>query len=549
MTPTAVSIDQNCHPLWDVVPKLHALCAKGYRVRHLIEDVDMAFSAPGAQVDTPDLRLSLERYHHSGGTDWGAALFYSEFLGRVPVDIRTWEPLTGMSTSALAKRLGRSVDDLYDAFSPGDNWQLIGSSYVADRRHHRTIADLPVAEVEDFCRRLVRLAKADTLRRFADAAAQQRAVQWFTAEQDRLERLLERHADARLVDVYRHWLASWVDEHVQLDWSSTLFATGGDAQRTALLDYFVCDYAEATRLYNEALAETDSELRPLDVEAGELPLFAVFTHRGHQVRSGVALAGGKLHIGDRSFPLADGRLPVSRLRQEGVVALAGKAVLLTIQARLGADGAPLALPYRGSLYMPASHRLGEKLLARRGVSSVADELLPERLAPVLRVRLRLLDRLGELETPVRLPEHLAQWFGQDAVPAAGLAAHWRDAADEARSRLDAFRSEDGRCAWQREACGEIVEDIASLDTLRRRLAQEDPKQPRIREVSHQITSLEAKLTERTLRRIDADTQLAELDYWDSRGAILPWCVALGGEAFYRRLVEQAEIYTETSQPH
>ncbi len=71
------SIDQNCHPLWDVVPKLHALTAKGFPVHHFIEDIDVAFTAVGGQLGDTQLRFAPERFHGSGGSDWGAAVFYS----------------------------------------------------------------------------------------------------------------------------------------------------------------------------------------------------------------------------------------------------------------------------------------------------------------------------------------------------------------------------------------------------------------------------------------------------------------------------------------
>ena len=62
------SIDQNCHPLWDVVPKLQALAEQGRAVTHFIEDVDMAYTAIGAAAgDRP--RLAPERFHRSGGAD------------------------------------------------------------------------------------------------------------------------------------------------------------------------------------------------------------------------------------------------------------------------------------------------------------------------------------------------------------------------------------------------------------------------------------------------------------------------------------------------
>ena len=58
--------------------------------------------------------------------------------------------------------------------------------------------------------------------------------------------------------------------------------------------------------------------------------------------------------------------------------------------------------------------------------------------------------------------------------------------------------------------------------------------------------VQAELLDRTIRQIDRDTQVAELDYYDSRGAILPWCIALGGETFYNEVIARAEISEEHS---
>ena len=94
------SIDQNSHSLWDALPKVQALAAAGHAVTHFIEDIDVAFTSMGAEVDASPLRLVRERFHRSGGADWGAALFYSEFLGRQAVEVRQWEPYTGQKTAA-----------------------------------------------------------------------------------------------------------------------------------------------------------------------------------------------------------------------------------------------------------------------------------------------------------------------------------------------------------------------------------------------------------------------------------------------------------------
>ncbi|MDK1032299.1 MAG: hypothetical protein QGD94_09860, partial [Planctomycetia bacterium] len=204
-----LSIDQNCHSLWDVIPKLTALHRRGYRVRHFIEDVDVAFTSLGSGVEGSPLRLMRERFHRSGGQDWGAALFYSEFLGKMPVEIRNWEAFTGIKTNVLARRLGRSLDDLYDEFSPGDNWQLIGPSYVGDRQHHRLVADLGVGETAEFLWQVMAKARADMLRAFPEGASQQRLIEWFESEEARLRRLLDAAAGGRLVELYRDWLGEY----------------------------------------------------------------------------------------------------------------------------------------------------------------------------------------------------------------------------------------------------------------------------------------------------------------------------------------------------
>ncbi len=66
------TIDQNCHSLWDVVPKVQALASGGRRVRHFVEDVDVAFTALGAHAGDWGLQLARERFHRSGGAGRGA---------------------------------------------------------------------------------------------------------------------------------------------------------------------------------------------------------------------------------------------------------------------------------------------------------------------------------------------------------------------------------------------------------------------------------------------------------------------------------------------
>ncbi|NQT88157.1 hypothetical protein HQ560_15425 [bacterium] len=532
------SIDQNCHSLWDALPKLQALDAAGHGVTHFVEDVDVAFTALGSSIDDSVLHLTRERFHRSGGQDWGAALFYAEFLGKLPVEIRHWEPATGLKTRTLAKQLGRSVDDLYDEFSPGDTWQLIGSSYIGDRNHHRVIGDLSVRETRCFLLELFHRARDDMFRAFPSAESRQRLAEWFCAEEGLMAQLLEEHADAGLVDLYAHWLRRHLGTtRVQVGVSSDLFALGADPTRTALLEAFLTDYDRCAAAYNTAIAETDADVRPLAVADGELPFFAVQDHQGHRVRTASALRDGWVHFGQQPFRVADGRLPLEAMASAGIHALAAKALLLVTQARIGPSGRRLALPYRGSLYMPTAHRLARKL-------SDAG-LLPGSLQPVVRVRFHLLDRMRALDTPVRLPAHLAPYFGREETSARDIGENYESIASEAALRLEQFRDDAGRQALQATLFPDLTEQIAALEERRITMARGDCTPEQMSAIWNESKALQLRLLDETVRQIARDTQAADIDYWDSRGALLPWAVALGGTDFYNNLVANAEIYEET----
>jgi hypothetical protein len=531
-----ISIDQNCHSLWDVAPKLAALGAHGVAVRHLVEDVDVAFTALGGGM-MPNLRLERERFYRGGGQDWGAALFYSEFLGRLAVDPRQWEPCTGMRTAVLARHLGEDSLALYDEFSPGDNWQLVGPSYVGDRLHHRVIGDLGADETADFLHEILDIAWADCMRCFPQPPAQQRVEEWFSRERQRLETMLAQCQGRRLVDLYQRWLGYYLPAGASMGLTSSAFACDGEPSRHELLELFLRDYDLLAGLYNQSLDETKLGLRPLDVRAGELPMFAVMDYQGHRVRTGVFLEGRSLRAGHIAVPLKhQRRLPAEALCAAGVSAVAGKAVLLMMQARYGPGGDALALPYRGSIYTPAVHAFTRCLRQAN--------LLAQPLQPIVRVRMRLLDRMAELDTLIHLPPHLARALGRDEVPARELARAWRELAAEAAARLERFRDESFRRQWQASQSGEIARELGELDARRRQLAAVNDKDPQLRAIWKRIKPLRLRMLRRMVEQIALDWQVRDIDYWDSRGGLLPWCVAMGGQEFYNHVVGSAEIYQE-----
>jgi hypothetical protein len=303
------------------------------------------------------------------------------------------------------------------------------------------IADLTVAETREFLRQLADKARADMLQRFPDPAARRRIEEWSAAETARLQRLLADHAAGKLVDLYRAWMGQLLGGTVELDTASSLAALAPQAPGVALLETFCTNYAAAAALYNQAVWGADIGVNPLDADRGELPFFAGLDYEGHLVRTEVFYRDGALHVADEAFALAGGRVPLEALRAAGVVGLSGKAVMLAIQARWGPAGAELALPHRGSVYMPAAQQL-VGLLRREGV-------LTGEVRPLVRVRFCLLDRIRSLDTVIHLPDHLAGCFGAAEVPARRLGERWADLAREARERLERFKTDEGQRTWQR----------------------------------------------------------------------------------------------------
>ncbi len=534
------SIDQNCHSLWDVLPKLQAIGMQGCRVTHFVEDIDVAFTSVGSDIQPllqEQFAVARERFYAGGGQDWGAALFYSEFLGRLPLDVKRLEPYLGMKLSTLARQIGRTLDDIYDEFSPGDNWQLIGPSYVGDRLHHRLIGDLTAAQVEPFLREIFSLAERDLKAKFPQADSQKRLAEWFARERKLMERLFARHAGGRLVNIYRSWLEEYATDWISVDMTSSLLATGADPMRTALLELFTTHYHTASELYNRAILEADVGLRPLNTDENELPFFAVVEHAGHLTRTPVFLRDGHIAVGETIFRLTDtGCLPTAELADAGIKCLAGKAALLVLQACIGPGGNPLAMPHNGSLYMPAAEKLAGKLAARR--------LLPGKLHPVVRVRFNLLDAMKLADTAIRLPDYLAAAFGADELPAKKFADSYRDLVADAGKRLENFCNADFRIDWQRKSHPDIASELDELDAARRRLAKTAPKSQQIRQMSHRVRHLQAKMLESLLRQVVSDWHISNAGYWDSRGPIWPVSVALGGEGFYNQLLAAAEITHE-----
>lgn len=535
-----ISIDQNCHPLWDTIPKLDALAAHGWQGVHCIEDIDVAFSRQGAAPGDKGLALLPERTYRGGHSDWGAALFAHDLLGRLPLDVRAIEPYTGRTTAALARFLESDVDGLYERWAGSDNWQLVGPSYAADPRWHRLIGDVRLAEAGPFVLQLLDHAHQDLRERFPEPGPRQRLQDWFAAQRSLAAAAIASEPQAPLTELYRRWLLACLGPSTRLALTSERFALRRLAATDPLLRLFLEHYPEAADAYNAALQETATGMTPLRVADGELPFFVTLRQDGRLLRSAAALRTGAIEAADRRWPLTAGGLPVDDLERDGVVALAGKALLLVLQARLGPAGATLALPHQGSLYMPAAYAF-ERNLRQRG-------LLRETPRPVLRVRFRFLDHWRGCRTLVRPPAYLRQALGIEEAPAATVSEALAAAMAEARHTLEALRDSGRREALVRQRFAAWSSERDALAAERRQLAADPQQRPtatalwqRIKEIDRRIAEAHAEWALQLLRVLD-------VAYYDSRGALLPWCIALEGETLYRRLVAQAEIAPEGAGP-
>ena len=535
-----ISIDQNSHVLWDTVPKLQALKSAGLPCTHYIEDIDVAFTMLGAKPDQTELKISLEKFYPTGGCDWGASLFYSDFLGRLPVEPRTWEPMLGCKLSTYAKKAGITLEELYDQHATGDNWMLIGSSFIADRNHHRLLGDLTVKEVHAYIKKFFELAKNDCLRVFKGSGVKERVEKWFAAEWQNVLIHLNKNQGLSLDDFYDSWMNDYFgasDNYINIAKSSKLFALNKNSNGVKLLELFLQDYPRLSALYNQAVRDANLGLHELDTKNGELPFFVTLNHKGHKVRCEINLAGNSLDIAGREIALdSDRTLPLQKLKDMGVECLVGKAILLVIQVRMGKAGKPLVMPFHGSSYMPAAHNLAKLL--------IENKLIENDVSPILRVRFHLLDRLADADINIKLPTHLQSEFNAEEMPAKTFAKTYKNIADNAASVLDKLLNKSQSDNWKRIAFASEFDQIEKLNSEKMKLVRENPKQPAVREIGQQATAIKRNIDKGFIEKISSLYQTANIDFWDSRGAICPWCIAAGGEEFYQHVIANASVYEE-----
>lgn len=145
---------------------------------------------------------------------------------------------------------------------------------------------------------------------------------------------------------------------------------------------------------------------------------------------------------------------------------------------------------------------------------------------------------------MRPPAYLRQALGIEEAPAAQVGAALEAAMAEARCTLEALRDPGRREALVRQRFAAWSAERTELDAERRRLAADPQRRPEATAIWQRLKDLDRRLAEAQAEWVLQLLRLLDVAYYDSRGALLPWCLALEGETLYRRMLAQAEIVPE-----
>jgi hypothetical protein len=169
--------------------------------------------------------------------------------------------------------------------------------------------------------------------------------------------------------------------------------------------------------------------------------------------------------------------------------------------------------------------------------------------PVYRVKFNFFEywKHTDVTTTVRLPDWAVPAFSQAEVPANQLADSIADARQRANTVLHALQSDETREQQIYQLFPELTERKQDLELRRRELARDPETREQSKGMWEEVKQLETQLTTKLVDEVARCLHVRDLDYYNSRGALLPWAVAMAGESHYWRMIEQAEIYQETSE--
>jgi len=539
MTTNFYSIDQNSHSLWDTIPKLAALAQHNWHGTHFVEDIDVAFTRHGDKTANSQLQIQQEAIRRDGSSDWGAALFYTDFLGRSPLNLHDLKKYIGWSSAAIARKLEINIDQLFAKYSISDNWQLIGSSYTNTPACHRVIGDLDTKQIAPYLQKIIQHAHNNLLETFPQNHAQTRINNWFISEQNLLNSLLTKYKNKKLIHLYQAWTKHHLPKTIKIDFTSTYF-TNQEYNKPfyQLINHFLNNYQQLATLYNQAIIQSKVGLNQLRTKTGDLPIFAVIKKQGILMRTSLRLQDNTICAGEFRWSLNKGAnpIPLAAMQKDGVTCLVGKALLLILQARFKPHGSILALPYLGSLYLPAAKQF-EKLLQQQN-------LLPAPTNPIYRIKFNTYNHWQNYQTTINLPQYLHETFNCKQIQTKQFKKQWTNICTQIKNTLQKMQNEKQRETILSQKYPKLYAQRKKLNQQRQIFAKNPQTRPQAKILWDKIKPLDEQILKQQYQWLVNMQQTLNLEYYNSRGAIMPWSIAIGGKQLYQQILQQAEIYQE-----
>ena len=83
-----------------------------------------------------------------------------------------------------------------------------------------------------------------------------------------------------------------------------------------------------------------------------------------------------------------------------------------------------------------------------------------------------------------------------------------------------------------------------LDSKRRLVASDPETRHQAKEIWNRIKDIEKLLLSELVESVVQKMHVLGLEYYNSRGGVMPWNIAVGGRELYSRIIKNAEIYSE-----
>ncbi|GMV37523.1 MAG: hypothetical protein AMXMBFR61_20310 [Fimbriimonadales bacterium] len=445
-----------------------------------VHDTDYFSKLPGHGGPGDGYRL-LPKNDGSTRDLWTAAGEISQLFGCETVVSRDLYLEHGVAFDRIARGYPGGREALLEQKTEAWGWR--GLAKVGD--DHRVAGEIPLREIGNAVESLLRWGVENTLA-CLPCPEQSAEAQGFAEDLiGCVHEFCAENPDSTLRDLYASCLhrmyaqlLSYRPEHVEMVATSDLLRLDSETAklpRFRLLDLFlqpetrpVCEKA-----YNEALE--GAAMYGLErFGPGALPFDVIIPGRGR----------GTLRLTDKYAVIMTPRPMFFSLRAPihsagdlatwlceafgGPVPVVGKAV--TLVAMLSAEFL-FVFHEEGSMYVSRTRRMND-LLRAAGIHVEQH--------PILRIRYETWSSLSATQTWIRLPEHLANAFGQDEIRGPSFAQRWRAVVEEQRALLKELaaihRPRDLMALLQRRCRGRwdvLQQDYERLLSQVRMLEEED----------------------------------------------------------------------------